>query len=105
MANCPNCKTKLPFTRIALLSRIKNQFECNSCSKNLSANKTQLGIIGGIAGAIVAVLIFWNKEIFGPNSSSLILAFISSLVVLLITALIQNSIIQLEYSESETNNE
>lgn len=100
MANCTNCNNRLPFFKVILLSETRNGIKCKSCEKTLKAEKSFLGIIN-LIGLLGIPLIFWNKEIFGDQSLSLIMAVASSLLLFIAAMLIQNRFIKLRVAESQ----
>ncbi|MBA4746531.1 MAG: hypothetical protein H2058_14855 [Muricauda sp.] len=100
MANCPKCNNRLPFLKAGLLSRVRNRVECRSCNTILEAD-TSLSSISGLIGGLGGALVIWNKEIFGNQSLSLIMAIATSVVLIIVAMLIQNRFIKLKIVENK----
>ena len=103
MANCPKCNNRHPFLKVGFLSKIRNKFRCKSCDTIIEADKSFLGVLGGLGGSIAGALMIWNKEIFGNQPLSFLMAIASTVVLLIIAAFIQNSYINLTIAENQND--
>ena len=103
MANCPKCNNRLPFLKVGFLSKIRNKFKCKSCHTIIEADKSFLGVLGGLGGGIGGSLMIWNKEIFGNQLLSFLIVIASAVVLILIAAFIQNSYIKLTIAENQND--
>jgi len=102
MANCSKCNNQLPFLKVGLLSSVRNSIECKSCDALLEADKSLMGI-SGLIGGLGGALVIWNKEIFGDQSLSLIMAVATSILLIVVAMFIQNKIIKLTVVENQDN--
>lgn len=103
MANCPHCNSKLPFFNVAFLSRMRNKVQCQSCHKVLEAEKFLLGIVGALSGGSAALLIIWNKEVFGYASYAIIKALVLSFALIFIGAYFQSKFVKLSVVKNQNN--
>jgi len=103
MAKCPNCNKGLPFFKVAFLSRMRNKVQCDACHKMLAADKAMLGKVGMLGGGLAAILIIWNKEVFGYASYGIVKALVLGFALIGIAGYIQSKIIKLSVVKNQNN--
>jgi hypothetical protein len=65
MANCPNCKTKLPIAKTGFMSKMKKSLTCPVCDSYLEADTkhmTAIGVFGAGVGVLCSRWLFTEIE-------------------------------------------